>query len=106
MVSVRAGCTLTVRLALSTGPGSYELARAVTAPAGSIPVTSPFRGPSRTSTFAAHSQSPPPHFKMQSDSDHWLTGRETSHSTAWSGAVRGRFASPPAAGSGLGVSRC
>jgi hypothetical protein len=85
------------------GPGSYDYIRAVTAPAGGIPITSPFRGPRRDSAFGVHSQSPPTHYKLQDDTRHWTSGRETATSTAWSGAVRGRFASPAAAGSGLGA---
>jgi hypothetical protein len=87
----------------SPGPGSYDYIRAVTAPSGGIPVTSPFRGPSRTSAFNVRSQAPPTHFKLQDDARHWTTGRETATSTAWCGVVRNRFASPAAAGSGLGA---
>ena len=89
--------------AASPGPGSYDYIRAVTAPSGGIPVTSPFRGPSRTSAFNTRSQSPPTHFKLQDDARHWTVGRETATSTVWGGAVRSRFASPAAAGSGLGA---
>lgn len=84
------------------GPGAYDYMRAVTAPSGGIPVTSPFRGPRRESQFGTHSQSPPTHYKLEDDTKHWTTGRETATSTAWSGAVRGRFASA-AAGPDLGA---
>lgn len=87
----------------SPGPGSYDYIRAVTAPSGGIPVTSPFRGPSRTSAFNVRSHAPPTHFKLQDDTRYWTTGRETATSTAWCGVVRSRFASPAAAGSGLGA---